>query len=119
SPKFHPACIERSSIVLESARNNFRAGMVVRSVRNFKGVSMSRKSEFSSLSLLCVVVLLAAAMSSAQTAPSQDADPNAAQAATQSGAATIAPSGPLMASSKAQRREDKLAARSQFLAQWK
>ncbi len=80
---------------------------------------MSRKSEFSPLSLLCVVVLLAAAMSFAQTAPSQDADPNAAQPVTESGAAAIAPSGPLMASSKAQRREDKLAARSQFLAQWK
>ena len=65
---------------------------------------MSRKSEFSCLSLLCVVVLLAAAMSSAQTAPSQDADPNAAQPATESGTATIAPSRPpLMAYPRAQR----------------
>jgi len=80
---------------------------------------MSRKSEFSLLSLLCVVILLAAAMGSAQTAPTQDADPNAAQPATESGAATIAPSRPAMAYSKAQRRENKLAARGQFLAQWK
>jgi hypothetical protein len=80
---------------------------------------MSRQSEFSFSSLLCVVVLLAAAMGSAQTAPSQDADPSAAQPATQSGAATIAPSRPAMAYSKAQRRQNDLAARSQFLAQWK
>ena len=80
---------------------------------------MRRKSEFSSLSLICVVVLLAAATSSAQTAPSQSADPSSAQAATQSGAATIVRSRPAMAYSKAQRRENKLAARSQFLAQWK
>ena len=39
---------------------------------------MRRKSEFSSLSLICVVVLLAAATSSAQTAPSQSADPSSA-----------------------------------------
>ncbi|MFZ1130745.1 MAG: choice-of-anchor D domain-containing protein [Terriglobales bacterium] len=78
---------------------------------------MSRKSEFSFLSLLCVVVLLAAAMSPAQTAPSQDADPNAAQAATQSGAATIAPSQQPMAYPKAQRRRNNPAARRQFLAQ--
>src|SRR5450755_972765 len=80
---------------------------------------MSRKSEFSSLSLLCVVVLLAAAMSYAQTAPSQDADPNAAQPATESGAATIATSRPRMAYPKAQWLKNNPAARSQFLSQLK
>ena len=78
---------------------------------------MSRKSEFSFLSLLCVVVLLAAAMCFAQTAPSQDADPNAAQPATESGAATIAPSRPRMAYPKAQRLKNNPAARSQSFAE--
>ena len=78
---------------------------------------MSRKSEFSCLFLLCVVVLLAAAMSSAQTAPSQDADPNAAQPTSESGTATIAPSRPLMAYPKAQRLRNNPAARSRFLAE--
>ena len=79
---------------------------------------MSRKSEFSLLSLLCVVVLFAAAMSSAQTAPTQDADPSAAQPATESGAATMAPSRPpLMAYPNAQRLKNDPAAWSKFLSE--
>ncbi len=83
---------------------------------------MTRKSEFSCLSLLCVVVLLAAAMGSAQTAPSQDAAPNAAQPATESGTATIAPSRSQMPALGARHfRNDHFrndpAARSRFLSE--